>query len=243
MSKRRELIERRREHERKQTLVILGVIIVIAVVVLGGAIIISSRNGSTATTAAQAAVVPPDHPLPANAEPNGRAWGPADAPIKVEEYLDYQCPACGAYNRSFEAGVIQAFAATGKVRYEVHSISFIGQESLDAAAAALCATDQNKFWQMHNALFANQSGENEGAFNKDRLKQIAAAAGLDTTQFNTCVDSGKYAAQALQERTDSENRGVNQTPTFFINGKMYPGTLNADDFKKIFAQIAPDVKF
>ncbi len=243
MSKRRELIERRRQQERKQTLLILGIIVVIAVVVLGGAIIISGRNGSAATTAAQSPVVAPDHPLPPNAEANARAWGPADAPIKIEEYLDYQCPACGAYNRNFEAGVIQAFAATGKVRYEVRAISFIGQESLDAAAAALCAVDQNKFWQMHNALFANQNGENQGAFSKDRLKRIAAAAGLDMTQFNACYDSGKYAQKALQERTASENRGVTQTPTFFVNGKMYPGTLNADDFKKIFAQIAPNVKF
>jgi protein-disulfide isomerase len=239
MSKRRELVEQRRAQERKQILTILGVIAIIAVILIGGAIVLSSRNSADAST--NNAIVADTNPTPVNAQPNERAWGPADAPIKIEEYLDYQCPACGSYNRNYEAGVIQAFAGTGKVRYEIHSISFIGQESLDAAEAALCATDQNMFWQMHNSLFANQNGENEGAFSKDRLKSIAATAGLDTNAFNTCLDSGKYADKATQERNESEQRGVNQTPTFFVNGKMYVGIQSATDFKRIFAEVAPGV--
>jgi protein-disulfide isomerase len=235
MSKRRELVERRREKERRQTLIILGIIAVIAVVLVGGAIILSNKP-ETPVAASTA-------PLPPTAEANARAWGPADAPIKVVEWLDYQCPACGAYNRSFEAGVIEAFANTGKVRYEVHSISFIGAESIDAAQAALCAVDQNKFWQMHDALFANQQGENQGGFTKARLKTIAAAAGLDTGTFNSCLDSGKYLSMANQEHDDAVKLGVQQTPSFIVNGKLYPGTMSADDFKKLFAQIAPDVKF
>ncbi len=244
MSKRRDLIERRQEQERKQTLIILGVIAVLAIVVIGGAIILNSNaNTASNANAAQLGVVASNKAVPANAEANGRAWGPKDAPIKIEEFLDYQCPACGAYNRTYEAGVIDAFAKTGLVRYEVRSISFIGQESLDAAAAAMCATDQNMFWQMHNAIFANQSGENQNGFNSQRLKDIAGKAGLDTAAFNTCFDSGKYTQQVQQERTDSENRNVNQTPTFFINGKAYPGTLGVEDFKREFSKIAPDVKF
>lgn len=242
MSKRRELMDRRREQERRQTMIVLAIIAAIAIIVIGGAVILNANANSTKNAAGQPDVVASTKPVPANAEEGGRAWGPKDAPIKIEEFLDYQCPACGAYNRNFEASVIDAYAKTGKVRYEVHSISFIGQESLDAAAATLCATDQNKFWQMHNGLFANQNGENQNAFNKSRLKEIAVKNGLDATVFNTCLDTGKYAQQAVQERTDSENRGVQQTPTFFVNGRMYPGTLGAADFKKIFDQIAPDVK-
>jgi protein-disulfide isomerase len=235
MSKRRELVERRREQERKQTILVLGIIVVIAVIVIGGAVVLSLPKPEAPPTASA-------HALPANAEPNGRAWGPADAPIKIEEYLDYQCPACGAYNRSFEEGVVAAFAQTGKVRYEVHSMSFIGQESVDAAQAALCAADQNKFWEMHNTIFANQKGENQGAFSKARLKAFAATAGLDTGAFNSCLDSGKYADKVTQERDEGDTRGVSQTPTFFVNDKIYVGTQSADDFKRIIAQIAPDVQ-
>jgi protein-disulfide isomerase len=238
MSKRRELVEQRHAQERKQTLIILGAIAVIAVVLIGGAVILSSKNSASTDSNSLAS---DSRPTPVNAQANDRAWGPADAPIKVEEYLDYQCPACGSYNRNYEAGVIEAFAKTGKVRYEVHSMSFIGQESIDAAQATLCASDQNKFWQMHNSIFANQNGENQGAFTKDRLKRMAAAAGLDTTAFNTCLDSGSKADKVTQERNDGEQRGVNQTPTFFVNNKMYVGTQSAADFKRIFAEVAPSV--
>ncbi|MDT9071462.1 thioredoxin domain-containing protein, partial [Escherichia coli] len=75
-------------------------------------------------------------PLPPNAAANAIAWGPEDAPIKVEEYLDYQCPACGQFAKNFEAGIIDAFAASGKVRYEVKFMPFLedrvgGRESRD----------------------------------------------------------------------------------------------------------------
>jgi protein-disulfide isomerase len=239
MSKRRDLIERRREQGRRQTLIIMAVIAVVAVVLIGGAVILS--NSQATTSGSQAAMTADPRPTPPGAEANARAWGPADAPIKIEEYLDYQCPACDAYNRQYEQGVIDAFAKTGKVRYEVHSMSFIGQESVDAAQAALCAADQNKFWQMHNSLFSNQGSENSGNLSKDRLKSLASAIGLDTQTFSTCLDSGKYADKVTQERNDGDQRGVNQTPTFFVNGKMFPGIQSAADFRRIFAQVAPNV--
>jgi protein-disulfide isomerase len=179
--------------------------------------------------------------VPVNAEENARAWGPADAPIKVVEWLDYQCPTCGAYSRSFEAGIEAAFAKTGKVRYEVKSLSFIGQESVDAAASALCAVDQNKFWQMHYTILENQNGENQGAFAKANLKQMASAAGLDMGAFNTCLDGGKYTQKIQDEKSEGEAGNVNQTPTFVINGKLYPGLKNSTDMAKIFAEVAPEV--
>jgi protein-disulfide isomerase len=238
MSKRRELVERRRQQERKQTLTVLVIIALIAVLLIGGAAVYQLLRGRPEQPSLQAST----KPLPANPEPNGRAWGPADAPIKIEEYLDYQCPACGAYANQFEPGVVDAFSKSGKVRYEVRSISFIGQESVDAAQAVLCAADQNKFWEMHNSIFANQQGENQGAFSKARLKEIASVVGLDTAAFNTCLDSDKYASKVAQERDEGDKRGVTQTPTFFVNGKMYVGTHSADDFRRIFAEVAPNVK-
>ena len=238
MSKRRELVERRRAQERRQTLLVLGIIVVVAVVLIGGAIILSNRGSSTTFSPVASA-----NPTPVGAQPNARAWGPADAPIKIEEYLDYQCPACDAYNKSFEAGVIAAFAKTGKVRYEVHSMSFIGQESIDAAEAALCAADQNKFWEMHNALFTNQGSENSGTFTKAHLKEIAGVIGLDANTFGTCLDQDKHAQEVNADRDQGDQRGVNQTPTFFVNNKMVVGVQSADDFRKVFAEVAPNVKF
>ncbi len=241
MSKRRELIERRREQERRQTLIILVAIAAIAVLLIGGAVVLSNQQAKA--TANLAAMTPDPRPTPPGAQANDRSWGPANAPIQVQEWLDYQCPSCDAYTRNYEQGVIDAFAKTGKVRYEVHSLSFIGQESVDAAQAALCAMDQDKFWQMHATLFVNQWGaENSGNFSRANLQTMASKLGLDTGAFNACVDAGKYESQIQADANEGTKLGVNQTPTFVVNGKVVTGVNGADDFRRVFAQVAPDVK-
>lgn len=251
MSKRRELEARRQEQQRKQTIQIAVTIGIIAVVVIGGAIILSALSGQPQR---QASALPPvkaaNKTVPANAEPNGRAWGPLDAPIKVEEYLDYQCPACGQYALNFEPAVIEAFAKTGKVRYEVNFLPFLedrvgGRESRDAVQAALCAAEQNKFWQMHATLFVNQpitGQENIGNYSKQRLKEMAATIeGMDKAAFDACLDSNKYEGSVQQLRRDAEARGIRQTPTFIVNGQPFPGVRSVADFRQIFAQVAPNV--
>lgn len=251
MSKRRELEARKQEQQRKQWIQIAVIIAVIAVVVIGGAAVLSSISGNqTAGNSSLPAVKTSAKLVPPNAEPNGFAWGPADAPIKVEEFLDYQCPACGQFAKNFEAGVIDAFASTGKVRYEVKFMPFLedragGRESRDAAQSVLCAADQDKAWQMHNTLFANQlitGEENIGNFSKARLKEMAATIpGMDAATFGACIDNNTHEARVLEIRRDGEARGVNSTPSFFINGQLTPNVRTADDFRNAFKQIAPDV--
>ncbi len=256
MSKRRDLEARKQDQQRKQSIQIAVIIAAIALVVIGGAVVWSITQGNPANTASSSstlpAVIASAKPLPANPDSVARAWGPADAPIKVEEYIDYQCPACGQYHRNFEQGVIEAFAATGKVRYEIKFMPFLedrvgGRESRDAAQAAMCAADQGKFWEMHNTIFANQlitGQENIGNYSKDRLKAMATTiGGLDAATFNQCLDSNKHEAAVRAIRAEGEARQVGSTPSFFINGKLDPNVRSADDFKRAFAQIAPDVKF
>lgn len=237
MSKRRELIERRREQERRQTLTLLAVIAGIAVLVIGGAIALSvAQNQTSAAPAAVATKAPP-----ANAEPNSRAWGPADAPITVLEFIDYQCPACGIQARQYEQGIIDAFAATGKVRYEVHSLTFVGPESRNAAIASLCAMDQNRFWDMHLSIFVNQSGENRGALSAGRLREMAEKLGLDMAAYDQCVNSGKFDQTLRDDAALATQYGVNSTPSFVINGQAFSGIRTADDLRQLFAQVAPQV--
>lgn len=218
---------------------------VMAVFIIGGAVLISQASQP------QAAALPPvkivQKPTPPNAEPNGRAWGPPDAPIKVEEFLDYQCPACAAFSRDAEAGVIEAFAETGKVRFESNNFQFKGSESRRAGEAAMCAADQNQFWSMNATIFANQPivhGEDDlGYFSDARLKEMAQGLGLDPAAFSQCLSSRKYEAQVQADFAIAEQLALQQTPTFVINGKPYPGVLTAEDFKRIFAEAAPDVTF
>lgn len=237
MSKRRELIERRREQQRKQTLTLLVVIGAIAVLLIGGAIVLSVAQSQSSATPVTVATKTP----PASAEPNSRAWGPADAPIQVLEFIDYQCPACGVQARQYEQGIIDAFAATGKVRYEVHSLTFVGPESRGAAIAALCAMDQNRFWDMHLSIFTNQSGENQGALSAGRLREMADKLGLDMTAYDQCAGSGKFDQTLKDDDALASQFGVNSTPSFVVNGKVYSGIRSADDLRRIFAELAPQV--
>lgn len=112
-------------------------------------------------------------------------------------------------------------------------VAFLGEESQWAAEASECAADQNAFWEYHDKLFTSQSGENQGAFNKDTLKQFAADLKLNAQAFNECLDSGKYT-QVVQEQTATANQlGVRSTPAFIINGVPLLGAQPFAAFQQI----------
>jgi protein-disulfide isomerase len=150
--------------------------------------------------------------------------GQANAPVTIDIYADFQCPYCARAD-----GVLQQLASqyidTGKVKLVYHNFPIIGPESQTAAQAAECAGDQNKFWAYANYLFTHQNGENTGAFSPDALKGFAAQLGLNQSAFNSCLDSGKYSALVHQQAVEGQQRGVNVTPTFFINGQKFEGAL------------------
>jgi protein-disulfide isomerase len=132
----------------------------------------------------------------------------------------------------------QDYLATGKARLLFKNFAFLGQESVSAAEAAACASEQGKFWEYHNTLFENQKGENKGAFKADNLKRFAQEIGLDEVAFNTCFDEGKYKAEVVAERSEAQRRGVNSVPTFFVGQTEVDSTYDAiskaieDELKK-----------
>jgi protein-disulfide isomerase len=117
--------------------------------------------------------------------------------------------------------------------------AFLGQESLWAAEASECAADQDAFWEYHDKLFASQNGENQGAFNKDKLKQFAADLELNATQFNECLDSGKYASQVQQDTATAQSIGVQSTPTFLVNGLPVVGAQPYSVFEQVINDLQP----
>ena len=145
--------------------------------------------------------------------------GSPDAPVVIEEWADFQCPACRNFTR-VEPELQQAVLADGGARLVFRHMPFLGQESVWAAEAAECAGDQGSFWKYHDMLYASQNGENRGTFSKDHLKRFAAAAGLaDQAGFNQCLDTDRYAGRVLEEKQRGERLGVNSTPTLFVNGR------------------------
>jgi protein-disulfide isomerase len=108
----------------------------------------------------------------------------------------------------------------GQVRFVFRQFAFIGEESSWAAEATECANEQDRFWDYYDKLFAEQAGENVGAFSQENLKRFAADLELDTAQFNQCLDSGQYREKVRQETTQGQQEGVRGTPTLFVNGRL-----------------------
>lgn len=237
---------RRKGQGRQQQRLIwaLGLGTLLLVLIISSVASIGRRSSEQRSAGSVGQLLVSEHGTPPNAEPNGRAWGPADAPIQVIEYVDYECESCGYFARTYEAEVVAAFAASGKVRFEIRNAPFHGEGSRNAAAAAYCAAEQNAFWPMHDSLFLNQPtthGVSAPAFTPEGLNTLAAQLGLDTGAFGQCLGSGKYTAQVEADYAETNSAGVTGTPTFFINGQAYPAILSTDDFRQIFAEVAPEV--
>lgn len=163
------------------------------------------------------------------------AVGPKDSKVVLIEFSDFQCPFCGiSWGREYggaqfadSRGSVQKFideyAKTGKGRFVYHPVAFLGRESVDAANAAYCAREiggDEGFFKMHDQLFTKQSGENQGTFSKDNLKEFGAEAGFNSTAFTNCIDSDKYVSLVVQDTDNSQSVGVSGTPTFAVNNKL-----------------------
>ncbi len=149
--------------------------------------------------------------------------GESTAPVLIREYGDFQCPSCGAFFRGIEPQIRAAYIETGLARLAWHDFAWIGAESRDAANAARCAGDQDRFWEYHDALYQNQAGENAGAFSKDRLKGFGDAIGLEPTTFHACVDADRYGAAVQADFAEVRQNGFNGTPTFVIGDQRIVG--------------------
>jgi protein-disulfide isomerase len=155
---------------------------------------------------------------------DGNNMGDPKAPVKIVEYSDYQCPFCERFSKDTEPVLVENYIATGKVYFTYHSTgNWVSRnigggktESEDAAKAAYCAGDQNKYWEMHDMIFANAIGEDVGSFTDRRLSSIAEATGLDMTQFDKCYSSNKYQSQVDQDAKDALAAGVTGTPSFVL---------------------------
>ena len=171
--------------------------------------------------------MPAEYARPVDKVPAGEtAAGDPAAPIKLEIYADYQCPACAFYASEIDPLIISNYVETGKV-YLVHrAYSFLDQgttlkESHKAAEASFCAMDQNAFWRYHDVIYANLTGENVGDFVEKRLIAFAEKLGLDTAVFEDCLKNRKYSQRVEDEIQLSKDAGVNKTPSFFIDGQLF----------------------
>jgi len=193
--------------------------------VVGAVIGIAVATSGGGDSAPQAVVVPT--PRPTAVVQNGRVLGNPEAPVAIVEYLDFQCPFCQRTAEQVMPAIEETFIASNTASLEIRPIAILGDESVQAAAAAECANEQGQFWAYHDILFANQGAERGGAFSDDRLKEFAEALNLGTEAFNSCLDSGRYAQQVADDTSSALDSGVSVTPTVLVDGERVDVTAEA----------------
>jgi protein-disulfide isomerase len=152
--------------------------------------------------------------------------GDKNAPVTIVEFTDYQCPFCqGFYSRAYKE-LKKQYVDTGKLRFVLRDLPLPNHQfAKPAAIASHCAGEQNKFWEMHDALF-----EGGGKLNPDDILDYASTIGLQEDPFNTCLTSGKFKNDINQDVQDAKNAGIRGTPAFVIGkttNDMVSGTLIA----------------
>ena len=240
MSKKTELREKRRRQAKRRRTMTIGLIVVGALLV---AFVLIYPSVQEATQPMREIVVPPHHEYPM---PNDNSLGDPNAPVKIVEYSDFQCPFCNRHHQTTEGRLFEEYVATGKVYYTYRTMgNFLSDniaryngvqssESIDSANAVYCAGEQNLFWEYYDILFANQTGEGVGDYTIRRLKAYAEKIeGMDLSQFNDCLDSHKYYDRAMQDYEDGRDAGVTGTPSFVINGQLLVGAQPFEKFQEV----------
>ena len=150
--------------------------------------------------------------------------GDPNAPVAMEEYTNFICPACGRFAAGALGNIMDDYIKTGKVKMALYVFP-----PYELGRAALCGQEQNKFMEFHDYVFAHQTQITQ----ESDIRDMASNAGLDTQKYDACYNSDKYMDVVTKWNKEGISRGVDATPTFFINGQKLIGAQPFNDFKKI----------
>lgn len=158
--------------------------------------------------------------------------GSENATVTIIEFSDFECPFCARFYEQTLPQIEENYINTGKVKlvYRDYPLGF-HQNAQKAAEAAECADEQGKFWEMHDMIF-----ENQNAIDTASLKQYAGQLGLNTSEFNDCLDSGRMASEVQKDFSDGSLYGVTGTPAFFINGVLVSGAQPYSVFEQVIEE-------
>ena len=161
-----------------------------------------------------------------NVEATGPSRGPADAPVVIVEFSDYQCPFCKRAEPTIEA-VLAKYPTQVRLVYRNLPLDALHPNARNAAIASVCADKQAKFWEYHAALFENQQ-----ALGEEDLAKYASNLGLDMTAFKACQASPEAADRVKLDADTARLAGITGTPAFFINGILISGAQPLEAFQK-----------
>ena len=210
MGKREEIRKKRIQKAKKQQRILIFIVVGIALLITGFIIFQSLKPvGEIKQLTVR------NHP-----QTDGLTMGDPNAPIVVEEFSDFQCVACFRFWEGLEKEFIDYYVSTGKVFFKYTPFSFIGPESFQAAEAAYCANEENRFWDYHDMVFENWNGENVGNYSDQRLIAFASSIGLNENNFKSCLNKNKFNNEVQKGISYGTQSGISATPSFIVNGEL-----------------------
>lgn len=156
---------------------------------------------------------------------NDHYKGELEAPIQLIVYSDFECPFCMKFVNTLKQ-VEETFGNKVVIAFR-HYPLLSHTDAIPAAIAAECASEQGKFWEMHDKLFQDSK---DGNLSNNAYKENAKDLKLDEVEFNKCLDTEKYKKMINDSQLEAREFGVNGTPASFINGEPVPGAIPFEDF-------------
>lgn len=150
--------------------------------------------------------------------PSDYVRGSQGAPVIIYEFGDFQCPSCGYWFKTQEQQIITKLIQTNQAKLVWKDFAYYGPDSTSAAEATYAAGEQGKFWAFHDLLYSNQGTPNSGWADIANLRRFAQSLGLNMTQFNESISSGKFLPVIQQNYKLGQALGMQGTPTFFLVG-------------------------
>lgn len=222
---------RERHRKRKQQQRMIAVMIVAGIALIAVAIIMIPtimRNLATVGDFTQ----PEQNPRPLA---SGNTMGDPDAPVVIEEFSDFGCNHCANFATGTGEQIAQTYVESGEVYFLSRSVGDLlnNPNTQLAAEAAYCASDQDMYWEYHDIVYANQATLFYGGITyiDDYMVAFADSLGLNSNEFENCLESGKYRNRVLQDGQDARSAGINSTPSFLINGTLVRGNLPFEEFQ------------
>jgi protein-disulfide isomerase len=206
---------------------IIIVAIILAALLIGGGWYYSTHKAPSASISE-----PQNSGTPSPTE-MGIAIGNPDAPITIDEYTNFLCPACASFAANAMPKIMDEYVKTGKAKFNIYIYP-----PIETSKAGLCAQEQNKFLEYHDYIFSHQSQ----VADESDLVDFAVNIQMNQQQFSACLISDKYKNKIQKWYDEGNARGIDSTPTFFINGQKFVGAQSYDELKKIIDRQLEAVK-
>ena len=166
---------------------------------------------------------------------NDPVLGPADAPVTIVEFSDFECPFCSRFARQTAPALRRQYGESLRWIFVNYPLRSIHPNAYEAALAGECAAEQDRFWPFYDALFSGRYPLSSSGY-----EDAAREADLDTGRFGACYENADHAAEVALDMKEGEKFYILGTPTFYVNGKRMEGAQRPEAFAAVIDSILSD---